>query len=64
MDFWILTPEGDYRYEIFNAQYTDAYSDVYTLFPDRGRLFWNIWIKCSPGADLSPAREFSEMTGS
>ena len=39
MDFWILTPEADYRYEIFNAQYTDAYSDVYTLFSGPGDLF-------------------------
>ena len=39
MYFWILTPEHDYRYEIFSVQYTDASSDVYTLFSEPGTLF-------------------------
>ena len=39
LEFWILTPEENYRYEIFSAQYTDAYSDVYTLFTGTGDLF-------------------------
>ena len=34
---WILTPEGDYRYEIFSAYVTPVNSDTYTLFkgPDK-----------------------------
>ncbi len=61
MDFWILTPEGDYRYEIFNAQYTDAYSDVYTLFSGPGEAFLEYLDKMQSQAQISlPAREFSE----
>ena len=35
--FWILTPEGKYRYEIFSAHVTPADGDTYTLFsgPDQ-----------------------------
>ena len=32
--FWILTPDGSYRYKIFNLERTVADSDVYTLFPE------------------------------
>lgn len=37
MYFWILTPEGKYRYDIFSAHVTPADGDTYTLFsgPDR-----------------------------
>ena len=37
--FWILTPEGDYRYQAFSAFYTDAISDAYTLFSGPGESF-------------------------
>lgn len=37
--FWILTPEGDYRYQAFSAFYTDAVSDAYTLFSGPGESF-------------------------
>lgn len=37
--FWILTPEGDYRYQAFSAFYTDAVSDAYTLFSGPGETF-------------------------
>ncbi len=30
--FWILTPNGNYRYKIFSMQYCEDTSDVYTLF--------------------------------
>lgn len=35
--FWIITPEGKYRYEIFSAHVTPADGDTYTLFsgPDQ-----------------------------
>lgn len=37
--FWILTPQGDYRYQAFSAFYTDAVSDAYTLFSGPGETF-------------------------
>lgn len=37
--FWILTPEGNYRYQTFSAYYTDAVSDSYTLFSGPGDAF-------------------------
>lgn len=37
--FWILTPDGDYRYQMFTAYYTDAVSDSYTLFSGPGEEF-------------------------
>ena len=29
---WILTPEQDYRVELFSAYYISAFSDAYTLY--------------------------------
>lgn len=61
MYFWILTPEADYRYEIFNAQYTDAYSDVYTLFSDSGELFLDYLNKMQSQSQIPlEERTFSE----
>lgn len=37
--FWILTPDGDYKYQMFSAYYTDAVSDSYTLFSGPGEEF-------------------------
>jgi sortase B len=37
--FWILTPDQDYRYQIFSMQVTAADSDVYTLFTNPGQEF-------------------------
>ncbi len=37
--FWISTPEGKYRYEIFSMQYVDAVSDTYTLFSSQDENF-------------------------
>ena len=37
--FWILTPEGNYRYKIFAAFDTNYNSDVYTLFSIGGSDF-------------------------
>lgn len=33
---WILTPRGNYKYEVFAQFETDMYSDVYTLFSGHG----------------------------
>jgi sortase B len=42
--FWILTPEGNYRYKIFAAFDTSYKSDVYTLFSIGGSDFLS-WEK-------------------
>lgn len=34
--FWMLTPESNDVYQIFSAFYTEADSDVYTLYSGRG----------------------------
>ena len=42
--FWILTPDGNYRYRIFAAFDTESTSDVYTLFSIGGSDFLS-WEK-------------------
>ena len=37
--FWILTPEGNYRYHIFSVFKTKANSDTYTLYERNGPEF-------------------------
>lgn len=37
--FWILTPERNYRYQIYTAFYTEADSEVYTFYTDGGENF-------------------------
>lgn len=37
--FWILTPEGNYRYHIYAAMNTPVDSEVYTFFDGRGETF-------------------------
>lgn len=37
--FWILTPDYNYRYEIFSMQVTEADGEVYTLFTNPGDEF-------------------------
>ena len=37
--FWMLTPESNDVYQIFSAFYTEADSDVYTLYSGRGEAF-------------------------
>lgn len=37
--FWILTPDGDYRYEIVSAYTTAVNSPTYTLFKGPGKEF-------------------------
>lgn len=41
--FWILTPEKNYKYEIFSAYVTAVNSDTYTLFKGPGKEFKD-WI--------------------
>ena len=42
--FWILTPDGNYRYHIFSIFTTDENSDVYTMFSGWGDNFTD-WVK-------------------
>ncbi len=42
--FWILTPQGNYRYLIFSVFEGDIYDDVYTLFSGHGIEFAE-WAK-------------------
>ena len=37
--FWILTPDGNYRYHIFSVFQTEQNSDVYSLFSESGGPF-------------------------
>ncbi|MDO4647456.1 MAG: class B sortase [Eubacteriales bacterium] len=37
--FWILTPNGNYRYHIYSVFQTSPYSEVYQLFAKRGSKF-------------------------
>ena len=37
--FWIMTPEGNYRYKIFSMFYTSVDSDVYLLYEYNGPAF-------------------------
>ena len=45
--FWILTPQGDYRYHIYSVFETTPVSDVYTLWRNDGRNFlkWEEGLK-------------------
>lgn len=36
---WLLTPQRDYRIELFSGYTTSAYSDTYLLFPETGAEF-------------------------
>lgn len=38
-EFWILTPEGDYKYEIFSMEVTLPETEVYSIFDGRDAKF-------------------------
>ena len=59
--FWILTPEGNYKYAMFSIHETAISSDVYTIFGGRGENFvkWAEDMQKMSEASL-PARTFSE----
>jgi len=38
-EFWILTPDGDYKYEIFSMKVTLPETEVYTIFDGRDAKF-------------------------
>lgn len=37
--FWILTPDGEHKYQIFSLQVTKTESNIYSLFDGRDRKF-------------------------
>ncbi len=43
--FWILTPEADYRYEIYSVMETPVESDVYSFFAENGTEAFLDWEK-------------------
>lgn len=53
--FWILTPNGDYRYHIFAIFQTDVDSAVYTLFSKNGPEFlaWEQNLQAASGVTNS-----------
>lgn len=61
MYFWIITPEGKYRYEIFSAHVTPADGDTYTLFTGPGPEFTDYLDRMAAASEI-PAQisQFSE----
>lgn len=45
--FWILTPNGNYKYEIFSAFRTEERGEAYSLFHIRGESFLQWLLKMS-----------------
>lgn len=50
---WILTPEGDYRYEIFSAYVTPVDSDTYTLFKGPDKAFQEYVEKMKKNSEIA-----------
>lgn len=50
--FWIITPEGKFRYEIFSAHVTPADGDTYTLFSDPGQPFLDYLNKMASMSEI------------
>lgn len=50
--FWIITPEGKYRYEIFSAHVTPADGDTYTLFSGPDQQFLDYVEKMSSESQI------------
>ena len=53
---WLLTPEQDYKIEIFSAYTTSAFSETYTVYPENGEDFSAYLVravsKSSPRSDV------------
>lgn len=50
--FWILTPDRDYRYEIFAAYTTSVSSDTYTLFKKHDKDYENYLIQMKKNSEV------------
>ncbi|MBQ9250330.1 MAG: class B sortase [Oscillospiraceae bacterium] len=55
---WLLTPEQDYKIELFSAYNTSAYSDTYTIFPAPS---WNFTEYLKVSALYSTVRTGAEV---
>ena len=58
--FWILTPEGNYRYHIYAAMSTPVDSEVYTLFGSRGEEFLAWEKRMQAASDVKNNVELAE----
>ncbi len=58
--FWILTPEGNYRYHIYAAMSTPLDSEVYTFFEGRGEEFAAWEKRMQAASDVKNDVTFSE----
>ncbi len=58
--FWILTPEGNYRYHIYAAMSTPVDSEVYTLFGGRGEEFLAWEKRMQAASDVKNNVELAE----
>ncbi len=58
--FWILTPEGNYRYRIYAAMSTPLDSEVYTFFEGRGEEFAAWEKRMQAASDVKNDVTFSE----
>ena len=56
--WWILTPEQDYRVDLFSAYTTSAYSDTYTIYPAQGPDFDAYLEKAARQSDFESAVEW------
>lgn len=50
---WLLTPEGDYRVQLFSGYTTEATSDTYTVFSGPSEDFTQYLIQCQAQSDFS-----------
>ena len=59
--FWILTPDHNYRYEMFSLQVTAADSEVYTLFTNPGQEYVNyLNARWNESEVATPYMDFTE----
>lgn len=58
--FWILTPEGDYRYHIFSEFATEDGTDTYTVFREGGEKFLKWAEKMKEQSAVSTGTELKE----
>lgn len=56
---WILTPKGNYRYEIFSVYETSTDSATYTLFGGGGQEFKSYLEKCKGNSVVSNEAAFT-----
>ena len=58
---WLLTPERDYRIELFSGYTTSAYAKTYTMLPEPGAEADSYFKKAAEQSDFNPAGEWSGL---